>query len=55
MARIGLDRFLLASDYTPGLDLGAYFANQRAALGLSDSDWDRLADNVAPYMGRAGE
>ena len=53
MVRIGLDRFLLASDYTPGLDLGAYFADQRTELGLSESDWDRLAGNIAPYMAPA--
>jgi len=50
MHRIGLNRFLLGSDYVLGLDLKAYFANARAALGLSDTDWRTLADNVAPYV-----
>jgi hypothetical protein len=53
MVRIGLDRFLLASDYNAGLDLRPYFADQRMALGLSESDWDRLAGNIAPYMALA--
>jgi len=50
MHRIGLNRFLLGSDYVLGLDLKAYFANDRAALGLSDADWRTLAGNVAPYV-----
>ncbi len=50
MHRIGLNRFLLGSDYVLGLDLKAYFANARAALALSDADWRALAGNVAPYV-----
>jgi predicted TIM-barrel fold metal-dependent hydrolase len=50
MRQIGLNRFLLASDYTRGLNLSAYFANQKAALGLSDDEWRTLAANPAPYI-----
>ncbi len=49
--QIGLDRFLLASDYTYGLNLLAYYANQKSALALSAGEWHQLATNVAPYVG----
>ena len=49
MRRIGLDRFLLGSDYTPGLDLKAYYADQKAALAFSDQDWRMLLMNRGPY------
>jgi predicted TIM-barrel fold metal-dependent hydrolase len=50
MQEIGLDRFVPASDYTDGLNLAAYYANQRSALGLSAAEWHQLATNVAPYV-----
>jgi predicted TIM-barrel fold metal-dependent hydrolase len=49
MQQIGLKRFLLASDYTDGLSLRAYYANEKAALAMSSADWHQLATNVAPY------
>jgi predicted TIM-barrel fold metal-dependent hydrolase len=52
MRRIGMARFLPASDYTPGLDLRAYYSNQRSALGLSAAEWQQLAGNAAPYVTR---
>lgn len=52
MRQIGLQRFLPASDYTFGLNLQAYYANNKSALALSAAEWHRLATNVAPYMGR---
>jgi predicted TIM-barrel fold metal-dependent hydrolase len=52
MHQIGLNRFLLASDYTDGLDLRAYYANEKAALALSAPEWHQLATNVAPYIPR---
>jgi predicted TIM-barrel fold metal-dependent hydrolase len=50
MREIGLERFLPASDYTLGLDLKAYFTNQRAAFGFSDGEWRQLMNNQAPYV-----
>ena len=50
MHRIGLNRYLLASDYTHGLDLRAYYANEKAALALSAAEWHQLATNAAPYI-----
>jgi predicted TIM-barrel fold metal-dependent hydrolase len=54
MRQIGLSRFLLASDYTDGLNLRAYYANEKASLALSAAEWHQLAANVAPYIPRAG-
>jgi len=48
--RIGPQRFVLGSDWTAGLDLAHYFADERAALALPPAEWDALAANVAPYM-----
>jgi zinc D-Ala-D-Ala dipeptidase len=48
MHRIGFDRFVLGSDYTPGLDLRAYYSNQRSALGFSAGEWQQLAAQVVP-------
>jgi hypothetical protein len=50
--QIGVNRFLLASDYTDGLDLRAYYANEKAALALSVPEWHQLATNAAPYIPR---
>ena len=50
MQQIGLERFVPASDYTFGLDLPAYYANDKTALALSSGEWRRLATNVAPYV-----
>ncbi|CAN5563605.1 hypothetical protein BH09PSE4_BH09PSE4_09720 [soil metagenome] len=54
MRHIGLNRFLPASDYTLGLDLTAYYADQKASLGLSDAEWARLSRNKAPYVKMPG-
>ena len=50
MHRIGLNRFLLASDWTKPLNLGPYYANQKESLGLTETEWRQLASNVAPYF-----
>jgi predicted TIM-barrel fold metal-dependent hydrolase len=50
MRQIGLERFLPASDYTFGLNLRAYYTNDKSALALSAAEWHRLATNVAPYV-----
>jgi hypothetical protein len=50
MHRIGLRRFVLASDWTYPLDLGKYYADEKAALNFSAQDWRLLTSNVAPYV-----
>jgi hypothetical protein len=50
MHQIGLERFLLGSDYTFGLNLRAYYANEESALALSAAEWHELVTNAAPYV-----
>jgi predicted TIM-barrel fold metal-dependent hydrolase len=50
MERIGLRRFVLASDWTYPLNLQKYYADEKAALDFSQNDWRLLASNVAPYV-----
>ena len=54
MRRIGLQRFVMGSDWTSGLDLKHYFDDERATLALSDEDWAALAANTAPYLKAPG-
>ena len=50
MRRIGMDRFLLGSDWTSPRDLRAYYADERAAFDLTDAEWRTVATNQAPYL-----
>jgi predicted TIM-barrel fold metal-dependent hydrolase len=50
MERIGLKRFILASDWTYPLSLEKYYADEKAALNFSQQDWRLLVSNVAPYV-----
>jgi predicted TIM-barrel fold metal-dependent hydrolase len=50
MERIGLRRFVLASDWTYPLNLEKYYADEKAALNFSQGDWRLLVSNVAPYV-----
>ena len=52
MRSIGLNRFVPGSDYTFGLDLRAYYSNQKASLALGDADWRAIAHNQAAYVRR---
>lgn len=47
MRRIGLRRFVPASDWPFARDLGAYYAALRG-LPLSEREWRRLARNIVP-------
>lgn len=50
MRKIGLDRFVLASDW-PGLHSPSrYFAIERAQLPVTAAEWARLCANKAPYL-----
>jgi predicted TIM-barrel fold metal-dependent hydrolase len=50
MERIGLKRFILASDWTYPLKLEKYYADEKGALNFSEDDWRLLVSNVAPYV-----
>jgi hypothetical protein len=50
MRRIGLRRFVLASDWTKPLDLARYYRIEKAALGLPEPQWAALAANTEPWM-----
>ncbi|WP_332805225.1 amidohydrolase family protein [Sphingomonas sp. RT2P30] len=50
MRGIGLERFVPGSDYTFGLDLRAYYRNQKASLALGEPEWRTIANNQAPYV-----
>ncbi len=50
MRKIGLDRFVLASDW-PALGSPAqYFAKERASLPVTPEEWAVLCKNLAPYL-----
>ena len=50
MRRIGLDRFVLASDWPAMNPPAEYFAAERLALPVTDSEWRQLCANLAPYL-----
>jgi len=54
MRRIGIDRFLLASDWTKGMDLAVYYAVQQARLAMTPDEWRVLRSTEAPYLQAAG-
>ncbi len=50
MRKIGMDRFVLASDW-PAISVpAAYFAAERTALPITDAEWRQLCANLAPYL-----
>lgn len=50
MRNVGLDRFVLASDWPAITPPAEYFAAERSALPLTDAEWAELCGNVAPYL-----
>ncbi|MEA3540400.1 MAG: amidohydrolase family protein [Pseudomonadota bacterium] len=50
MRKIGLDRFVLASDWPALTPPAEYFAAERKALPVTDAEWAVLCENVAPYL-----
>ena len=50
MRRIGLDRFVLGSDWPALSPPARYFADERAALPVTAEEWAKLCGNVAPYL-----
>lgn len=50
MRRIGIDRFVLASDWPALHPPAEYFAIERTMLPVTDAEWRRLCANLAPYL-----
>ena len=50
MRQVGLDRFVLASDWPALTPPAEYFAAERSALPVTDAEWAELCGNVAPYL-----
>ena len=50
MRKIGMDRFVLASDWPALAPPAEYFAAERKALPVTDEEWAALCENVAPYL-----
>lgn len=50
MRKIGLDRFVLASDWPAIHPPAEYFAIERKLLPVTDAEWRVLCSNVAPYL-----
>ncbi len=55
MRQIGIDRFLLASDWTKGMDLAAYYQAQQAKLPLTAEEWRTVRFTEAPYLPAAAK
>ncbi|RYY23271.1 MAG: hypothetical protein EOP62_20650 [Sphingomonadales bacterium] len=52
MRRIGLDRFVIGSDWPAIGPIAPYFELMRRKLALTDAEWTMLCNNVAPYLKR---
>jgi len=50
MRRIGLDRFVMGSDWPAVGRIATYFALMRQKLPVTDAEWARLCRNRAPYL-----
>ncbi len=50
MRKIGLDRFVMASDWPAITPPAEYFANERKTLPVTDEEWAALCNNLAPYL-----
>lgn len=50
MRQIGLDRFVIGSDWPALGPIAPYFELMRRKLQLSDAEWKALCNNVAPYL-----
>ncbi|PZU47715.1 MAG: amidohydrolase [Sphingomonas sp.] len=50
MRRIGLDRFVLASDWPALAPPAEYFAKEQEVLPVTPAEWRQLTRNLAPYL-----
>ena len=50
MRKIGLDRFVVGSDWPALGPIAPYYASMQQNLHLSDAEWGQLCRNQAPYF-----
>jgi predicted TIM-barrel fold metal-dependent hydrolase len=50
MRRIGLNRFVVGSDWPAIGPIGTYYALMRKKLPVTDAEWAQLRKNEAPYL-----
>ena len=50
MRRIGLNRFVVGSDWPALGPIAAYYALMRQKLPITDAEWAELCQNQAPYL-----
>jgi predicted TIM-barrel fold metal-dependent hydrolase len=50
MRKIGLDRFVVGSDWPALGPIAPYYALMRQKLSLTDAEWKQLSSNEAPYL-----
>ncbi|HWE46988.1 MAG TPA: amidohydrolase family protein [Caulobacteraceae bacterium] len=50
MRKIGLDRFVMGSDWPAIGRIAPYYDLMRRRLPVTDDEWARLCSNVAPYL-----
>ncbi|HEY0597349.1 amidohydrolase family protein, partial [Sphingopyxis sp.] len=50
MRQIGLDRFVIGSDWPAIGPIAPYFDLMRRKLAFTDAEWATLCNNVAPYL-----
>lgn len=53
MRKIGLDRFVMGSDWPAIGRIGPYYDLMRRELPVTDAEWKRLCKNEAPYLRRS--
>jgi predicted TIM-barrel fold metal-dependent hydrolase len=53
MRKIGLDRFVVGSDWPALGPIAPYYALMRRKLPLTDAEWAQLRGNQAPYLSKA--
>ncbi len=50
MRKVGLNRFVLASDWPALTPPAEYFTAERKVLPVTDAEWTELCGNLAPYL-----
>ena len=50
MRKIGMDRFVIGSDWPAIGRIAPYFSLMREKLPVTDAEWAQLCNNLAPYL-----
>ncbi len=53
MRKIGVNRFVVGSDWPALGPIAAYYALMRQKLPLTDAEWKQLWSNEAPWLEKA--